>query len=454
MAEIAFSCPSCRRGYQVDAGLAGKKFRCKGCNEIARIPASARPSLPPPDETELRFPCPRCGYGFNLSARLAGKRARCKQCGDVFRVPEQPSHKPAQFALDPQMADHGSEEYSLVETEPPQGSTVASPRNAGKVIGDDASQERNPGAAVAKSPGPGTGREGLASALKSWLGYRLRILGLAAGLSLLLWAFSSLFPRAWHAGQVLFGGATESPNDPMVTGAGDPELDLADIAPERLGVLRQHEQVLQEIAQAFLEMAQGFATMRNHAQFAAGREDVTRAAEKLDQAGQRWLSLPRLERAEKAALANMTNFGLKRNAAGAGQGLAGLMRTPGVKGDFGKVLDAIGKAQKQFDQEFPGDAPRPAVQLIMRRIDDPTQQKIIVEKAGALVGRPALSAIGWGTERETSRLKLATVYSAADFANRVTFGKVRRVQGRRIELDVEPPTAEEIRQFQDKAKGK
>ena len=37
MSEMTFSCPRCGRGYQVDSRLAGKKVRCKGCNEISRI---------------------------------------------------------------------------------------------------------------------------------------------------------------------------------------------------------------------------------------------------------------------------------------------------------------------------------------------------------------------------------------------------------------------------------
>ena len=68
----------------------------------------------------------------------------------------------------------------------------------------------------------------------------------------------------------------------------------------------------------------------------------------------------------------------------------------------------------------------------------------------ALVDRSNATGAGWGNEGETSRLKVYPVYSAQAYAERINFGKVRRVTGRRIEVDIELPSAEEIAQFKAK----
>ncbi len=240
--------------------------------------------------------------------------------------------------------------------------------------------------------------------LKSWLRSRLKVLALAAVLMLLLWALSSLFPRARDAGLSLLGGASDNPNDPSVFHGADPELDAPDISPSRVELVHQHEQALEEMAQAFMEMAQGYASMRNPARFDAGQKDVAQASEKLDEAGRKGASLAKLEPAEKAALAGLVNSQLKRNAALASQELTRLMQTPGIKGDFDKLLAAISQTQKQIDREFGSDSIRPSALLIMNKIDDPIQRQIITRKAVALIDRSNSTGAGWGTEGETSRL--------------------------------------------------
>ena len=89
MTQIAFSCPRCGRSYQVEAQLAGKKARCKDCQEVMRVPLASPPEKADSGDIVLSFPCPRCGHGFRLDPTLAGKKARCKQCGEVFRVPSE-----------------------------------------------------------------------------------------------------------------------------------------------------------------------------------------------------------------------------------------------------------------------------------------------------------------------------------------------------------------------------
>jgi len=127
---IIVDCPGCRKRYEVDASLAGKKSRCKQCGEVFRLPMPngnvvetvTQPKPPPspqrsaqesflgdksPAASVSRAPatgpsvaghgssvgrpisldCPGCGKHYEVDAALAGKKSRCKQCGEVFPIP-------------------------------------------------------------------------------------------------------------------------------------------------------------------------------------------------------------------------------------------------------------------------------------------------------------------------------------------------------------------------------
>jgi transcription elongation factor Elf1 len=458
MAEIAFSCPFCGHGYQLDASLAGKRARCKVCKEVSRVPAPPTPNQSSEDEPQLRFPCPRCGHGFTLAASLAGKRARCKKCGEVFRVPVRSRVEEEQpIPVAPAAKDPGAG-YSLVETEPALMSnslrlrpkSLPAPPNGG---GDEGYWEAD------DSPsGPGTmprepsrKKNAASSPLKSWLGYRAKVAVLAVAVVLLMGVFATLLPRAWESGRALFGGDQENPNELPTDPAGDRDLDLPDIPPDRIEVVEAHEQALEEMAKAFVEMVQGCITMRNFpGRFAAGQKEVAQAFEKLDQSARKGASLAKLDPAEKLVLSDIVNIRLKQYAARAAQELNQLRQTPGAESEFDKMLEAINQFRRQFDREFGNDVHRPSVLLIFRKIDDPVEREIISEKAWSLVDHTKSGGMGWRNEVETSRLKVTPVLSARAYADRITFGKVRKITGRRIELDVEPPTAEEVAAFRAK----
>ncbi len=100
--------------------LAGKKGRCKACQQMLTVPAlpaanapaaeQAKAEAPPPpvdveaaaaalfaDEPKpaepvevqtIDFNCPYCEEPIHLSAELAGKRAQCPECKHIIKVPE------------------------------------------------------------------------------------------------------------------------------------------------------------------------------------------------------------------------------------------------------------------------------------------------------------------------------------------------------------------------------
>jgi hypothetical protein len=132
--SIVLDCPGCRKRYEVDDALAGKKSRCKQCGEVFQIPApnrreaepaavsrssgpssprqtgsqwesilegkppthpGGRPSTPDPppraaapgSAATIVINCPKCRKRYELDGVLAGKKSRCKNCGEVFPIP-------------------------------------------------------------------------------------------------------------------------------------------------------------------------------------------------------------------------------------------------------------------------------------------------------------------------------------------------------------------------------
>jgi hypothetical protein len=184
-----------------------------------------------------------------------------------------------------------------------------------------------------------------------------------------------------------------------------------------------------------MDMSMGYTTMRNPGSLASGQDQVAQASRKLAEAAGRGAALPRLEATEKLVLGDLTENRLKPAVARVLQEINRLKQTPGLQGDLDKMLAAMSQSQRQFDREFPRDPRKPAVLLIMRKIEDLTQRKLISDKAMALAEN--INSGAWGDEGERSVLKLAPVLSARAFADRINFGKVKRVQGRRIELDLD-----------------
>jgi hypothetical protein len=122
---IKITCPHCKRGMLVDERMAGKKGKCKACQQILTVPplptsgsaareavkpdtpAPARPVKPVDVEAEaaalfsdepkparnvevktIDFECHFCDEPIKLPADLAGKRAPCPACKRILKVPE------------------------------------------------------------------------------------------------------------------------------------------------------------------------------------------------------------------------------------------------------------------------------------------------------------------------------------------------------------------------------
>lgn len=459
MAEISFSCPGCGRSYEVEERLAGKKARCKDCQEVMRIPQAAASAPAKVAAGPLTFPCPRCGHVFSLEAKLAGKKARCKDCGEVFRVPEgtpaaarnggPPLAPPApRPSLRPPTPEEDASGYDLGEplfealTPPPR------PRSAA-AAGPDRSPQHPPRAGLAPTPQWEEDEDDAPSPLRRWLAYRATILALAAGAGLLIWAFSALLPRAWDAGQAMFGAGDESPNEPAGASADrsrskdDPGLELPEIAPDRIPLVVQHKDALSGLNQAFSDMARGYAQMRNPAGFAAGQAAVAKASADLDAAARKGGSLPKLEPDERAVLGPFVDQALRPTLARAIRELRQLKSTPGIKGDFSKLEGALTQTSLEINKEYPSGTAAPAVLVTLNNLSHQSQQKVIEQRAGNLLDRVGNGGLGWDTAEGKTHLKVSPVLNARAFAEKIDFGKVTKIQGRRIEVDVTVPVEPE-----------
>jgi hypothetical protein len=389
--------------------------------------------------SEIAFACPRCGRGYQVEPQLGGKKARCKRCGEIFRVPAWP---PATALVpEPLLPASAEDDGSAYDLADPLFDPLPPPRPApaaGRIAAGPGSALPHP--SRAGMPPPESRNEDAADfspAWREWLANHGKFLGLAAGLVLLAVALWALLPRAWNAGQLLLGAAEEHPNEPVPSNAEtDPDLEFPEFAPERAALIAQHRDALMGMAVAFGGMAQGYADMRNPSKFAAGQAAAARSSQDLDAAASKGAALPKLELGERAALVVFVDRGLRPALARALRELRQLKATPGINGDFSKLDAALQQTSVQIDREYRGNPSKPAVLVTLNNLTHESQQRVISDRATKLIDPGAGGEVGWRKEAGKTQIKVSPVLSTRAFAERIDFGKVTQVQGRRIEVEV------------------
>lgn len=167
---IKITCPHCKRAMLVDERLAGKKGRCKACQQILTVPSlptshskasgdgkpeapqKAKPASPsghadveaeaaalfsdetkPAETVEVKtidLDCPFCEEKIHLPADLAGKRAPCPECKHIIKVPELAKKDPKDWRKVETRGPTGARPADQPELEGVWGSTTA--RGVGK----------------------------------------------------------------------------------------------------------------------------------------------------------------------------------------------------------------------------------------------------------------------------------------------------------------------------------
>ncbi len=84
---IKFECPNCSHRIGAPDDYAGKKARCSKCKQPVRIPAtpliSHTASGKPPTKDVIKFRCNKCDQKIAVPAIHAGKRVKCKKCENI-----------------------------------------------------------------------------------------------------------------------------------------------------------------------------------------------------------------------------------------------------------------------------------------------------------------------------------------------------------------------------------
>jgi hypothetical protein len=156
---IRITCPHCKRGMLVDERLAGKKGKCKACQQIITVPtlpasnsptaetAPAAPQAAAPADVEaeaaalfadepkpaeqpvetktIDLNCPFCDEAIHLPADLAGKRAPCPECKHIIKVPELEKKEPKDWRKVEARGPTGARLPDQPELEGAWGSTTA-----------------------------------------------------------------------------------------------------------------------------------------------------------------------------------------------------------------------------------------------------------------------------------------------------------------------------------------
>ena len=129
---MELQCPHCQTEYQLDTALAGRKVKCRFCQEKFRLPdldtlGSAKPSgmftgsvLDTSGSEKIETRCPRCLADYKLNPKYSGKFVRCRDCKESFQVPsliqKQPVEQNHSVAVD-------DDDDDLIDVTPPPAKT-------------------------------------------------------------------------------------------------------------------------------------------------------------------------------------------------------------------------------------------------------------------------------------------------------------------------------------------
>jgi hypothetical protein len=98
----------------------------------------------------------------------------------------------------------------------------------------------------------------------------------------------------------------------------------------------------------------------------------------------------------------------------------------------------MNQARQQFERESPSGSRALAILLIIDQIRDGSHLQPIQLKTRALAHDPSQTSAGLRVQGATCRMKLSPVLRAQGYADRINFGKIVRVKGRRIDVTADP----------------
>lgn len=77
MAEIYFSCPSCKAALALDESFAGQSVDCPSCEQSAVVPTA-----------KIRWNCPTCDTAMAAPEGATGEKVACAECGAESEAPK------------------------------------------------------------------------------------------------------------------------------------------------------------------------------------------------------------------------------------------------------------------------------------------------------------------------------------------------------------------------------
>jgi hypothetical protein len=155
------------------------------------------------------------------------------------------------------------------------------------------------------------------------------------------------------------------------SGGESPASTVAESASPQLGPVSggeasgtaAHQAVIDTLAAAYNDIADGYARIRDAASIPLGEERVAHAVERLKSAAESGRSLPPLEPAERAAFARSSGPPLLRAVDRVIGELRRLKATPGLKSNFARLIDAYTRTRQEIDREIQGNPSGPPAQF-------------------------------------------------------------------------------------------
>jgi hypothetical protein len=120
-----------------------------------------------------------------------------------------------------------------------------------------------------------------------------------------------------------------------------------------------HQAVIDALAAAYNEIADGYAQIRDGASIPEGERRIAGAVERLKAAAQRGRSLAPLDAGERPAFARSSGPPLLHAGDRVIQELHRLKATPGIKADFDRLIAAYTRSRQEIEREMQGNPSGP-----------------------------------------------------------------------------------------------
>lgn len=143
--SIRVACSSCDFADDVPDEFEGKRLKCRQCgsplifgNKTPDKRAETAKQQQQPGTRDVTISCPSCAACYAVDVSLAGKRVKCRACQEYLRVPDPPAFSPQYDTSEPAPVNTWPPSAKVEEPPSPKAATPRARRFLASLIGSTA----------------------------------------------------------------------------------------------------------------------------------------------------------------------------------------------------------------------------------------------------------------------------------------------------------------------------